>query len=78
MRRILLVIGGVLIGICLIGYCHDGNAQQPAPDPKLDTYKFLLSEANERVVQANGALAALQAEIAKLKEQAKATEPKKE
>jgi hypothetical protein len=44
----------------------DGRAQ-PQGDVRLETYKFLLGEANERVVQANGQIAALQAEVAKLK-----------
>lgn len=38
-------------------------------DPKIETYKFLLNEANERVVQANASISQLQQENAKLKEQ---------
>jgi hypothetical protein len=47
------------------------NAQQPPSDPRLETYKQLLSEANDRVVGLAAQVQHLQAEIAKLKAPAK-------
>jgi hypothetical protein len=70
MTRALLL--GILLGM-------SGPALAQTSDTKLETYKFLLGEANDRVVQANGQIAALQAEIARLKaDLEKATAAKKD
>lgn len=65
MRRILLAAILSLLAVLVIGICSESNAQQP--DTKMEAYKFLLSEANDRVVQANAQIATLAAENAQLK-----------
>jgi len=55
------------LALALIILSVPALAQQA--DPKIETYKFLLNEANERVVQANASISQLQQENAKLKEQ---------
>lgn len=69
MKRFLLAAACGLVIVGLIGHCNSSSAQQPPADPKIETYKFLLNEANERVAQSNAAIGALQAEVASLKAQ---------
>lgn len=63
----LLVIGLIAASFPAFG--------QEREDPRLVTYRGLLSEANDRVVTLNAQVQALTAEVQKLKAQTKATDP---
>ncbi len=65
MRRIILLAFAGFVAVGLIGWGCQSRAQQP--DPRIETYKFLLNEANTRVADANAQAAALSAENANLK-----------
>lgn len=74
MRRLLFCTALALIAITTTRHCAEAQN-----DVRIETYKMLLSEANERLAQANGQLLAVQAEIAQLKaEIAKMKSDKKE
>lgn len=63
MKKFLLCTAAVLIGMAL--YSNYSKAQQA--DPRIETYKFLLNEANSRLADAQAANATLQTENAQLK-----------
>lgn len=70
MRRFLLLSAVALIAIGSVFYCAGSNAQQPAPpDPRIDGYRQLLAEANDRVVSLIGQASALQAQVTALTKQ---------
>jgi cell shape-determining protein MreC len=67
MKRILIVVGFCIILIAGIGFWSQSRAQQPAADTRIETYKFLLSEANDRLANANAQIALHQQDVTQLR-----------